>query len=83
MSKQEQYLDQARLIIERLEKISVDSIWARRSSGHRGALLKWIEKAELAAAEHREFELDELNQFESMVLRGFQYLEKAARERFP
>jgi len=83
MSQQEHHLDQARLIVERLEKISVDSVWARRSSGHRGALLKWIEKAELSAAEGREFNLDELNQFESLVLKGFQYLEKAARERFP
>jgi hypothetical protein len=83
MLQQEQLLDEARLIVQRLEKISADSVWARRSSGHRGALLKWIEKGELCAAEGREFNLDELNHLKSMVLRGFQYLEKAARERFP
>jgi len=83
MSQQEQLLDEARLIVQRLEKVSADSIWARRSSGHRGALLKWIEKGEVFAAEGREFDLDELNHLEAMVLTGFQYLEKAARERFP
>ncbi len=83
MSEHDYLLDQARLIVQRLEKISADSIWARRSSGHRGALLKWIEKAEVSVAEGKEFDQETLDQFETLIWIGFQYLEKAARERFP
>jgi hypothetical protein len=39
-------LDQAQQLIQRLERISADSVWAHRSSGYRGSLLKWIDQAE-------------------------------------
>jgi hypothetical protein len=35
-----------RMLSERLERISVDSIWAHRASGVRGALLRQIEMIE-------------------------------------
>jgi hypothetical protein len=37
------YIEQAKMLVERLERISADSIWARRASGQRGALLKWLD----------------------------------------
>lgn len=35
-----------RLLLARLERISVDSIWAHRASGVRGRLLRELEKIE-------------------------------------
>ena len=35
-----------RLLLARLERISVDSYWAHRASGVRGALLRVVEKIE-------------------------------------
>ncbi len=71
---------QARLLITRLERISVDSIWARRSSGLRGALVKWIERADQDSPTLSEAEAQEL---QSLLNLGFAFLEKAALERFP
>ncbi|MCZ7551607.1 MAG: hypothetical protein M5U05_03315 [Anaerolineales bacterium] len=72
--------DQARLLIARLERISVDSVWARRSSGLRGALLKWVEGADQDAPHLSEKEAQEL---QKLLLLGFDFIEKAAREKFP
>ena len=35
-----------RLLLERLERVSVDSYWAHRASGIRGGLLKKLEELE-------------------------------------
>lgn len=75
-----QMIEQARMLVSRLERISVDSIWARRSSGARGALLKWVErfdhdKTGAALTENDWKELDTLLQA------GFIYLARAAQER--
>jgi hypothetical protein len=35
---------EAKILVQRLERISADSIWARRASGHRGAILKWLDQ---------------------------------------
>lgn len=35
-----------RLLLERLERVSVDSYWAHRASGIRGGLLKHLEELE-------------------------------------
>jgi len=72
--------DQARLLIARLERISVDSIWARRSSGLRGALLKWVESADQDVPRLSEKEAQEL---QNLLRLGFDFIEKAAREKFP
>jgi hypothetical protein len=37
-----------RLLLPRLERISVDSYWAHRASGVRGALVKLLEQMEAA-----------------------------------
>jgi hypothetical protein len=66
-------LELAYRLVTRLERLSVDSTWARRASGLRGGLIKAIEDAELgrAGAEAR---------LEPLVRRGYEIVEAAARE---
>jgi len=77
----EHMIEQTRLLVQRLERISADSTWARRSSGQRGALLRWLERlekqeqGELPAPSNGEMEL-----FQLLVDVSFDLLEKAARE---
>jgi hypothetical protein len=82
MLKQEELLEAAQLLIYRLERISADSIWARRSSGHRGALLKWVEDFEKSSQTQ---EIDaasiDLLTLENLIRVGYEFLENAARER--
>ncbi len=82
MRKQEELLEQAQLLIYRLERISADSIWARRSSGHRGALLKAVEDLE-QKGQSQEIDADsaDLLTLEKLILIGYEFLENAARER--
>ncbi|HEY9075310.1 MAG TPA: hypothetical protein VIO61_02115 [Anaerolineaceae bacterium] len=68
----------ARLVAARLERLSVDSIWARRASGMRGSLLQMIDQVEqnpalLDSAATRQH-LGDLNRL------GFRMIENAARE---
>jgi hypothetical protein len=80
MDDDRQLYEQAKLLAQRLERISVDSVWARRSSGHRGALLRWIERLE---AEEGNIELnpDERARLNALIEAGFIFLNRAARER--
>lgn len=80
MDEDRQLYEQAKLVVQRLERISADSIWARRSSGHRGALLRWIEKLE-KTEEEVELLPEEKMQLKSLVDAGFRLLERAAQER--
>lgn len=77
-------IEQARLLVARLERISADSIWARRASGLRGALLKWLEKYD--QTQKQEALALNLSDQESIWLStilamSYKILEKAARER--
>jgi hypothetical protein len=63
-----------RLLLARLERVSVDSYWAHRASGVRGALLRALEKIEAGQA------VDE-SVLRRLVDKGFQILEQAAQER--
>ena len=84
MYEQESLVDQARMLVLRLERISVDSIWARRASGLRGSLLKWIERADRPGAYPAEaFSPKELILLDTLVRNGYEILENAAREQFP
>lgn len=80
MKDDELLFEQARLIAQRLERISADSIWARRSSGHRGALLHWIEQLEGIAGEI-ELQAEDKARLKALVAMGFTFLERAAQER--
>lgn len=62
-----------RLLLPRLERISVDSYWAHRASGVRGALTKILERMETG----EEIDPDSLN---SNILIGFEILKEAAEE---
>jgi hypothetical protein len=63
-----------RMLIARLERVSVDSFWAHRASGVKGSLLRLVEKSEKGYPLRRA----ELNR--TMDL-GFSILENAAREK--
>lgn len=62
-----------RLLTPRLERLSVDSIWARRASGLRRSLVKVLESAEAGLA------LDETH-LDQLIERTFDILAKSARE---
>jgi hypothetical protein len=61
------------LLLERLERIPSDSIWAHRASGLRGSLLAIVEQLEEQSLEDPEVK--------RLISYGFQILENAARER--
>ena len=60
-------------LIYRLERLSVDSHWAHRASGIKGALLKSLESIEAGDAQRAE-------QLPALIELGFEVLERAARE---
>lgn len=62
-----------RLLLARLERISVDSYWAHRASGVRGALTKIL--GELEAGEPVNPDSLQIN-----LAAGFEILQKAAEE---
>lgn len=63
---------QASILVQRLERISADSVWAHRVSGVRGALLRCIE-------DWQEGDLDE-SKLRKLLGVGYDYLYKAAKE---
>ena len=63
-----------RLLLARLERVSVDSYWAHRASGVRGALLKALEKIEAGQPVDG-------SALKRLTDKGFQILERAAQER--
>ena len=62
------------LLLNRLERISVDSYWAHRASGVRGALLRIQERIE------NEETIDK-NVFDELTTSAFNILNKAAKEK--
>ena len=62
------------LLLERLERIPTDSIWAHKASGLRGSLLQALENLEKGEAVDP-YMLERLHSF------GFLIVEKAAREK--
>ena len=73
-------LDQARQLIQRLERISADSVWAHRSSGYRGSLLKWIDLAEKSSKTQVQSDPDLLKHFDVLMDIGLRMLSSAAQE---
>jgi hypothetical protein len=66
----DQKQDLIRMLIARLERLSADSYWAHQASGVRGSLLRLQEAGELDS-----------EQGALLIERGFDYLEKAAKEK--
>lgn len=62
-----------RMLVARLERLSVDSIWARRANGLRGSLVKAL----LAADENQPLQAEHLDM---LIERSFEILSKSARE---
>ena len=63
-----------RLLLTRLERISVDSYWAHRASGVRGALIRIMEEAEAKKFPNPEA-------LARLYEMGFYLLERAAKEK--
>lgn len=69
----------ARMVVQRLERLSADSAWAHIASGYRGALFKHIDLLEhLADAESAAAE--EVARLDFLIDKGLDLLAKAARE---
>ncbi len=73
-------LQAARMLSYRLARLSVDSIWARRSSGLRGSLLKEIERLETLQAQAGLLTDTDLEHLDELIQRGFKIIVAAARE---
>jgi hypothetical protein len=69
----EHQLLQAQILVERLARLSADSIWARRASGLRASLDKSVGDIEAGR-------LVDMQQFDHLIQLGFEMLEKAAEE---
>jgi hypothetical protein len=81
----ENQLEQARQLSSRLERLSADSIWARRASGYRASLLKTIERVEELNSQPARLEdlvarEQVLEHLDGLLQRGQQILELAARD---
>lgn len=64
----------ARVLLDRLERLSADSSFAHRASGIRGAILR-----QLAAIEGEDIRFDR-TKFNQFVEQGYQILTRAAQE---
>ena len=62
--------DLIEMLVARLERLSADSFWAHQASGVRGSLLRMMDSGDINSSRA------------AMLLeKGFDYLEKAAREK--
>ncbi len=66
-------IDLLSMLTQRLERLSVDSIWARRASGLRGSLVKALSAAESGSPPSTEH-------LDMLIERSFEILSNAARE---
>ena len=81
LNDREYQIEQIQLLVQRLERISVDSTWARRSSGQRGALLRWLERLEGQKQEDpTPLSKKEIKSLQLLIDASYDSLEKAARE---
>ncbi len=73
-------LQQAREIVQRLERISADSCWAHQSSGVRGTLLRSIDRLERSLRGKARFDESDLAGLEQLLELAYEMLVAAARE---
>lgn len=67
------HIELLRMLTKRLERLSVDSIWARRANGLRGSLVKALAAADEGAPPDPEH-------LDMLIERSFDILSRAARE---
>ncbi|MCJ7701012.1 MAG: hypothetical protein MUO62_05475 [Anaerolineales bacterium] len=65
-------ITQAKMLVQRLARLSADSVWAHKASGLRASMDKFL--AKIQPLEYDQEQLDDL------LHRGFILLEKAAQE---
>jgi hypothetical protein len=74
-------VEQAEILVSRLERISADSVWAHRSSGLRGSLLRLLEHWEVGEIKPGGgAETTALENLACLMQAGYSMLESAARE---
>ena len=66
-------IEQLRLLANRLERLNVDSLWARRASGTRGNIIKLVAEVESGG------DVDS-SRLKPLIERAFNILEHAAQE---
>lgn len=68
---------------ERLERLTPDSIWARKASGVRRSLLRWQLQLEQGSLGQRAMmtELEKVTLYQTLML-GYRFLELAANAHF-
>lgn len=72
-------LNLARMVVQRLARLSVDSGWARIASGYRGGLLKMVEQLE-AMDDLEAASKSVIDEADFLIAKGLELLAKAARE---
>jgi hypothetical protein len=72
-------MDMARMIVQRLARLSADSAYAHISSGYRGSLLRIIDRLE-HLPDIEQASSDDVNLLDFLIDKGFDLLAKAARE---
>jgi hypothetical protein len=78
MEKDQKQIEYARMLISRLERLSVDSWWAHRSSGLRGSLIRAVDRLELT--QDPEVYVENHKNLDQLIQAGSYILEHAARE---
>jgi hypothetical protein len=73
MEKDSHNLLQAKILVQRLARLSADSIWARRASGLRASIDKTVHQLE-------DGQPVDQDQFDHLISLGFEMLERAAEE---
>ena len=73
MKPRKHQLLQAKILVERLARLSADSVWAHRASGMRASLDKFLENIEVGHS-------GDMEQLDHLIRLGFEILEKAAEE---
>lgn len=74
-------VEEARMLIGRLERLSADSLWARRASGCRGAILKLLDEEDALQPGSLPLEEDfPTERLKLLMAKGYELLERAARE---
>lgn len=72
-------LELARMVVQRLERLSADSAWAHISSGYRGSLIKVIDSLEHQGDVELAAPAD-IRLLDFLIDKGLDLLAKAARE---